>query len=503
MLGFVIEDSSSYVAVDLGAGSGRVILGRFGKEKLELEELHRFPNPIRRCAGHERWDTAALFAEIVQALAGLPDRGRGVASVGVDTWAVDYGLFDGGGRLLEEPICYRDERTRGVAERVFEIAPRDEVFARTGIATQPFNTIFQLFAHVHGGGWPREAERFLMMPDVFHYFLCGRMAGERTNASTTQLLALDSGDWDRELCRRLDLPDAILPPLVEAGTRLGTLAQELAQRLGLPRIDVVAPATHDTASAVAGTPLEDGWAYISSGTWSLVGIETAAPIASEEALAENFTNERGLEGSFRFLKNVMGLWILEECIRAWRKSGRELSVDEISRGMTSAPAFAGFVFPDDPRFYHPADMTQAVRGYLQETGQQAPAKPLALARIVLESLALRCASVLRRVEKLAGRKLLGVRIVGGGSRNDFLNQSIADATGLEVRAGPAEATAIGNLLAQAIAGGRFAGLREGREFLASTLPSKRFLPKDREAWRKSEAVYARCTGDGGHGRGRR
>jgi rhamnulokinase len=480
--------------VDLGAGSGRVILGRFGKEKLELEELHRFPNRVARSGGHERWNSAALFAEIVDGLAKLPDGGRGVASIGVDTWAVDYGLFDGAGRLLEEPICYRDDRTRGLPEKVFEIVSRAEIFARTGIASQPFNTLFQLFAHRNDGSWPREAERLLMMPDLLHYFLCGRMAGERTNASTTQMLSLDSGEWDRELCSRLDLPDSILPPVVAPGTLLGELSPDLARRLNLPPIGIVAPATHDTGSAVAATPLEEGWAYISSGTWSLVGVETSSPIVTEKALAENFTNERGLGGSFRFLKNVMGLWILEECARAWRKS-RELSSEEIARGVASAPAFAGFLFPDDPRFFHPTDMAQAVRGSLQETGQQAAAEPFGLARVVLESLALRCGSVLASVERHTGRILCGIRVVGGGSRNEFLNQAIADATGLEVLAGPAESTAIGNLLAQAITGGRFADLSKGREFLASALPSKRFLPKDREAWKTAAAEYARCTGD--------
>jgi rhamnulokinase len=385
-----------------------------------------------------------------------------------------------------------------VQERVFEVVSREEIFARTGIATQPFNTIFQLFAHRNGGSWPGGAERLLMMPDIFHSFLCEAMVGERTNASTTQMLALDSGEWDRELCRRLDLPDSILPPVVAPGTRLGKLSPELARRLGLPPIDIVAPATHDTGSAVAGTPLEDGWAYISSGTWSLVGIETSSPIVTAEALAENFTNERGFGGSFRFLKNVTGLWILEECARAWRK-GRELSSEEIASGVASAPPFAGFLFPDDPRFFHSTDMTQAVRGYLQETAQLAAAEPFGLARVVLESLALRCASVLARVESLTGRILRGIRVVGGGSRNEFLNQAIADATDLEVLAGPAEATAVGNVLVQAIAGGRFADLSEGREFLASALPSKRFLPKDREAWKKAKEIYARYTGDGVRG----
>jgi len=493
----VKQDSRSYVAVDLGAGSGRVILGRFGKERLELEELHRFPNPVARSGGRERWNTAALFAEIVDGLAKLPEHRRRVASIGVDTWAVDYGLFDGAGRLLEEPICYRDERTLGAPEKVFEIVSCEEIFARTGIATQPFNTLFQLFTHRSDGSWPGAAQRLLMIPDILHYFLCGRMAGERTNASTTQMLAMDSGDWDRELCRRLDLPESILPPVVSPGTVLGDLSQELARRLDLPPIDIVAPATHDTGSAVAGTPLEEGWAYISSGTWSLVGVETVSPIVTGQALAENFTNERGFGGSFRFLKNVMGLWILEECLRAWRKTGSAFSSEEVSRGVLSAPPFAGFVFPDDPRFFHPTDMPQALRGWLEETGQPAPREPFALARIVLESLALRCASVLASVERLTGRVARGIRVVGGGSRNEFLNQAIADATGLEVLAGPAEAAAVGNLLAQAIVGGRFVDLSEGRAFLASTVPAKRFLPKDREVWKKAQAAFAEWTGDDG------
>ncbi|HYT33157.1 MAG TPA: FGGY-family carbohydrate kinase, partial [Thermoanaerobaculia bacterium] len=313
--------------------------------------------------------------------------------------------------------------------------------------------------------------------------------------STTQMLAIESGDWDRELCRRLDLPESIMPPVVSPGTVLGDLSPELARRLDLPRIGVVAPATHDTGSAVAGTPLEEGWAYISSGTWSLVGVETPSPIVTEQALAENFTNERGFGGSFRFLKNVMGLWIFEGCLRVWRRAGREFSPERVAGGVESAPAFAGFVFPDDQRFFHPTDMVRAVRGYLEETGQVAPAEPFALARIVLESLALRCASVLASVGRLTGRIARGIRVVGGGSRNEFLNQAIADATGLEVLAGPAEATAVGNLLAQAIVGGRFANLLEGRAFLASAVPAKSFLPRDREAWKKAQAAYARCTGD--------
>jgi rhamnulokinase len=338
------------------------------------------------------------------------------------------------------------------------------------------NTLFQLHAHVHSGAWPRNAVRLLTMPDLFHHVLCGSDVGEYTHATTTQMVRHDTKDWDRELCRRVGIPASILPKLVPPGTRLGKLRGEVTRATGLD-CEVVAPASHDTASAVAATPLSDRTAYVSSGTWSLVGVELPAPLVNDETLKENCTNEGGVDGTTRFLKNVTGLWILEGCRRSWEQGGRPLSWEELDAAIARAPAWTGVIAPDDPAFFNPPDMAAAVRDFLVRTGQPAPEEPGVLARIVLESLALRCAEVLGTIARLADRRLRAVRVIGGGSRNDFLNQALADVTDLEILAGPAEATAIGNLLVQAVAAGRFRDLAAGRAYVAQMLPAKRFYSR--------------------------
>ena len=485
-------DAKSFVAVDLGASCGRIVRGRFAEEHFEFDEVHRFPNEMQREPGSAtlRWSTRELFAQIREGLnrigrsalsGGSDPRDVKVKSLGVDTWGVDYGLFDGNGRLLEEPIAYRDPRTDGIAERVFEIVSREEIYRATGIQTLPINTLFQLYAHVHGANWPAGAARLLTMPDLFHQLLCGSDSGEYTHATTTQLIRLETRDWDRDLCRRLGIPASILPRLVLPGSSLAPLRPELQRETGLEGCEVVAVATHDTASAVAGTPLSDGVAFISSGSWSLVGVELPEPIVTPESLRENFTNEGGVGGTIRFLKNVTGMWILEGCKKAWREAGngagRDLSWDELEREIARAPAWAGVIAPDDPLFFNPVDMHAAVRQFLRETQQPAPEKPGAIARLVLESLALRYADVVETMVQLTGRPLTALRIFGGGSKHDFLNQATADLTGLEVLAGPAEATAIGNLLVQAVAAGRFRDLAEGRAYVAHMLPAKHFVPR--------------------------
>jgi len=466
----------SFVAVDLGATSGRVIRGRFGNDRFEFEEVRRFPNEMERDGETLRWSTRHLFGEICEALRRIAvgqEGGATVASVGVDTWGVDYGLFDGAGALIEEPVAYRDARTEGAFERVFPRIPREEIYRATAIQMMPINTLFQLEAHVHSKRWPRNVTRLLTMPDVFHHLLCGSDVAEFTHASTTQMVRHDTREWDRDLCRRLGIPASILPPIVAPGTRLGRLKPEIVRATGLD-CDVVAPAAHDTASAVAATPLSERTAYVSSGTWSLVGVELDAPLVNDDTLRENFTNEGGVAGTTRFLKNVTGVWILEGCRKSFEARGRALSWDELEQAIARAPAWAGAIAPDDPSFFHPTDMAEAVRDVLQRTGQPAPDDPGALARIVLESLALRCSHVLGTVARLTGRSLSAVRIIGGGSKNDFLSQATADATDLAILAGPAEATAIGNLLIQAVTAGRFQNLAEGRAYVAQMLPARRF-----------------------------
>jgi rhamnulokinase len=488
-----------HVAIDLGAGSGRAFLGRVDDAGLALEELHRFTYGPRPSAGHLRWDMTALHGGLVAGLAAARERAaasrRPVVSIGVDAWGVDYGLIDAGGALVEEPIAYRDPRTEGVMDAVLTRVPRAEIFSRTGIQFMPINTIYQLAAHVRDG-LAANAAGVLLMPDLCHLFLSGSRSGEYTDASTTQLLNATTRQWDDALFAQLGLPRALMPALVDPGADLGALRPALVADVGGSPggdpIRVIAPATHDTASAVVGTPLTPGWAYISSGTWSLVGVERATPLLSGEAEAANFTNEGGAGGTIRFLKNVMGLWILEACRKEWAAAGRAVDYETllVEAGRLETPP--SLVHPDDPRFFNPRSMLGALNDFLHESGQPAPDAPAAVARVVLDSLALRYASVLQTLQSLAGERVLGVHVVGGGSRNTYLNQATADAIGLPVLAGPVEATALGNLAVQAIAMGHLGSLAEAREVIARTGDLQPMAPRpDRaSAWSEARARYA-------------
>ncbi|HVR69656.1 MAG TPA: rhamnulokinase family protein [Vicinamibacteria bacterium] len=467
------------VAIDLGAGSGRAMLGRLGEDGLLLREVHRFRyEPLER-DGHLRWDLDLVLEGVAQGLAAAAaaarDLGGRVHSMGVDSWAVDYALFDAEGALCEQPVCYRDARAE-VMEDVFRLVPRDEIFARTGIQLLPFNTVFQLFARVREG-LPAAATRLLMIPDALHFRLTGVPAGERTNASTTQLLNAVTGDWDGDLFRRLRLPLALMPEVRAAGTRLGPLLPSLQEELGLAGTAVIAPATHDTGSAVAGTPLREGWAYISSGTWSLVGVELPAPLITPAVAAANFTNEAGAFGTTRFLKNVMGLWILESCRKEWPPR----PYDELLADVARVPSPVGRIDPDHPRFFNPPSMVREVAGALAEAGHAVPSDPVRLAKVVLDSLAARYAEVVRAIESLTGRRVEGIHVVGGGSRNTYLNQATADAAGRPVRAGPVEATTAGNLAVQAVADGEVASLAEGRRRIAAGAEIRAYEPGRRSA----------------------
>jgi rhamnulokinase len=470
---------SHYLAFDLGAGSGRAMLGRVSEEGLELAELHRFHYPPETRDGHLRWP----FGRILDGIEAGLRRARGAAggpieSLGVCSWGVDYGLVDEGGRLLEDPITYRDHRTDGVRERVLQQVKQAEIFERTGIQFLQFNTLFQLHAHVRAG-LPAGARRLLMIPDLCHHALCGSLSGEYTNASTTQLLDLRTRGWADDLIARLGLPRELMPELVEPGTPLGALGPRFSPALGPGPIPVVAPATHDTASAVAGAPLLPGWAYISSGTWSLVGIERQAPLVGEAVARANFTNEGGAYGTIRFLKNVMGLWILESCRREWEATGFAVALEPLLEAAAALDRGPGVVFPDDPRFFSPASMTAELQSALEASGQRAPDQPAQLTRVILDSLALRYASVVATIESLAGEPVPGVHVVGGGCRNDYLNQATADAAGRPVVSGPVEATATGNVLLQAIAAGRLDSLAEGRSLVALRAELRRFEPRKR------------------------
>ncbi|HKX84466.1 MAG TPA: rhamnulokinase family protein [Pyrinomonadaceae bacterium] len=489
-----------YIAVDLGAGSGRVFVVGVDPGELLLEETHRFQYPPIEESGHLRWDFGRILAETKHGLwkAGVRARelGRSVRSIGIDSWAVDYGLLDANGELIANPICYRDRRTKGAMKRVFAKVPRSEIFERTGIQFLNFNTLLQLYSE---GGDLEKAERLLLLPDLMNFFLTGKTVAEYTNATTTQMLNAATGDWDFDLLERLDLPSQILPGTIHAGTDLGFLKSKTANELSLPDVRVTAVATHDTASAVAGAPLSQNWAYLSSGTWSLIGVENDSATINDEVAYHNFTNEGGVYGTIRFLKNVMGLWIFESCRKEWKARGIDVEYDSILREVEAAEDFKTFIFPDDDRLLNPLNMIEMIGQQLLETDQKFNETPAAISKIIFDSLAFRYASVLRRIESLTSQELKGVQILGGGGRNRYLNQMTANASGLPIRVGLTEATVVGNVLVQAISAGRFSSLSEARKHVAENLEFEEFSPQRSvdldEAKSRYAAIEARFISD--------
>ena len=489
--------SDSYIAIDLGATSGRVILGTISDQDITLETIHRFPNVFRQKDGHDRWDLNGLWAEILKGLGIVGQRcadGKiNLRSIGADSWGVDFGLFDKSGKILGDPVAYRDNRTQGMMEKVFQIIPSGELYHITGIQFMPFNTIFQLYAQVKSGEWPERADRLLMVPDIIHYFLCGEMAGEYTNASTTQLLNVSTKEWEKTLSCKLGIKHDMLPRICSAGNILGVVKEVVRDETKLPSIPVVQPATHDTGSAVVGTPLNEGWAFISSGTWSLIGIESSEPFTGPKPFQLNFTNEGGAYGTIRFLKNVTGLWILESCRKEWQAQGDCLEYGELVRQMSLLPFLPAYLNPDHPSFLNPPSMVETIREFLVRTGQRAQWNQVELSAIILQSLALKYAGVIREIEEITGSPVKGVHIVGGGSQNAFLNQLTADACGLNVLAGPAEATALGNVLVQAIADGRFKDISEARSFVRGSLSLISYSPRDRKPYPGRIAEFKRIA----------
>lgn len=481
-----------HLAIDLGAGSGRALLGRVTGEEVVLQEVHRFHYRPSSADGSLRWNMELILQGVKDGLGeacrAAATVGGAVETVGVDSWGVDYGLLDAGGRLVEDPFCYRDHRTDGAMERVLRHVPREWIFQRTGLQFLQFNTLFQLHVHLREG-LPAGARRLLMIPDLCHHALCGATVGEYTNASTTQLLDVRTRTWADDLFSRLELPLDLMPEIVPPGTDLGELRPALQKEHGLGSVRVLAPATHDTASAVAGTPLRPGWAYVSSGTWSLVGVERDAPLVTEGAARANFTNEGGVCGTIRFLKNVMGLWILDSCRMEWAAIGRGGELGELLEAVGRLDGEGGLVYPDHPRFFSPASMTAELQGALAESGQEATDEPARLAKVVLDSLALRHASVVRMIEEVTGVPVPGIHIVGGGCRNEYLNQATADAAGRTVLAGPGEATAVGNLLLQAIASGGLGSLAEARRRVDQAVRPRRFEPRGGRRWREAAQRY--------------
>ncbi|MFE1903009.1 rhamnulokinase family protein [Streptomyces gardneri] len=483
-----------FAAVDLGAGSGRVMLGRVGPGILDLTEAHRFPNIPVRLPDGLRWDVLGLYRGVLDGLRAAA-RAGGVASVGVDTWGVDYGLLDADGALLGAPFHYRDPRTDGAAEAVWARVGRAEMYRVTGLQHLPFNTVFQLAAAA-GSAQLKSARTLLLMPDLMVHWLTGTVGAEETNASTTGLFDARAGSWSKDVLDRLGMDPGLLPPLRAPGEPAGELLPHVAEFTGLDaRTPVTTVASHDTASAVVAVPATTpDFAYLSCGTWSLAGLELDAPVLTEESRAADFTNERGVDGTIRFLRNIMGLWLLEECRRSWAAQGRGPAADlpELLALADRAEPFAALVDPDAPEFLAPGDMPARIRAHCRGTGQRAPESPGAVVRCVLESLALAHRRTLRQAAELAGREITRIHLVGGGARNELLCRLTADATGLPVVAGPVEATALGNVLVQARAAGLVGDLPSTRRLVSATQPLRHYVPRKDPAGRAAwDAAAAR------------
>jgi len=489
-----------FLALDLGAESGRGVLGKFDGEKLRLSDAHRFSNGPVPVLGSMYWDALRLFEEMTEAVSRAADQaGDSLVGMGVDTWGVDFGLLGPGDVLLQNPYHYRDERTVGMVDEVCAVVPRDEVFGYTGIQFMELNTLFQLYAMAKVESpllnW---AETLLMMPDLFNFWFTGEKVSEFSIATTSQMYDPRQGDWSRELLERLGIPTHFLTDIVDAGTKLGPLLPAIAEVTGASGLTVVAPAGHDTGSAVAAVPAElPNTAYISSGTWSLMGTEITEPIINEQALEYNFTNEGGVCGTFRFLKNIMGLWLVQESRREWQREGMDLSYDEITKLASEAPAFGPLVEPDDASFLRPGNMPGRIADFCTKTGQAPPESRGAIARCALESLALKYRWVFEKLEELEGQRLDAVHIVGGGTQNELLNQFAANAINRPVITGPIEATAIGNILTQAMALGHIASLDEARQVVRSSFEMKTYEPQDTDAWEEAYERYLDFAAAGG------
>jgi rhamnulokinase len=469
-----------FLAFDLGAESGRAMLGRLRAGVLDVSEIHRFVNEPVRQNGSLHWDVLRIWLEMKQSM----ERAAGttIESVGVDAWGCDYALVGEQGVLLQNPYHYRDKRTDGIMEAVFERVSADEIYAVTGIQFLPFNTLYQLYAACRTT--PRlidAATSFGTIPDLLNYWLTGELTAEFTNATTTQFIDARTRSWATDLLQALDVPTRILPQVVEPGTVVGSIGIDAHPSLQGTR--VVAPACHDTGSAVAAVFADGHRAFLSSGTWSLLGTELDAPVITPRARELNFTNEGGVDGTTRLLKNIAGLWLLQACRRNWAEQGFHFAYEELlALAGESRPAFRSLFDPDHPTFLHPRSMVAAIAHYCRETGQPEPEGPPSYARAILESLAFKYRVVLESMEELTGTAITEIRIVGGGSRNRLLNQFTADATGRAVVAGPVEASALGNIAMQMVATKAVASLSEARRIIEHSFPIERFEPVAPEAW---------------------
>jgi len=488
-----MAQNANYIAVDLGAESGRVMLGRVADGKLSLEQMHRFANGPIQEQDSLRWDFDRLMTEIKTGI-GMAARKADspVKGIGVDTWGVDFGLLGADGRLLEKPYHYRDSRTNGMMDKAFAKMPKREVYENTGIQFMQLNSLYQLLAmRLTNPDTLAKADKLLFMADLFSYFLCGRPFGEYTLASTSQMMDMKTGRWSKAIFKELSLPLEIMPHVTRPGTVVGELTPEVAKEIGCGRIPLIAIGSHDTASAVLGVPGQgDRWAYLSSGTWSLMGVEIPQAIINDKTFAYEFTNEGGVENTIRLLKNIMGLWLVQECKRQWQREGQDLSYGELTTMASRAQPFFGYVDCDNSDFLAPGDMPARINKCLSDTGQKPTQDKGQMVRLVLESLALKYRTVLSAIEDVTGISIETLHIVGGGIQNELLCQFTADATGRKVVAGPVEATASGNILMPAKAAGQLKSIEEARQVVRNSFEMKEYQPQNVGLWGQQYRRFA-------------
>ncbi len=473
----------TYAAIDLGAESGRVVKGILADGRLRLEEINRFKNGMVPINGHDHWNLVRLYEAMIDAFKICAQSDVPIESIGVDSWGVDFALLAEDESLMGLPVAYRDSRTDGMMEKLFEKMPKEKVYEKTGIQFMKFNSIYQLFSlSQNKKPFLPLVKDFLMVPDYFHFLFTGKKTNEYTNASTTQLLNIKTGTWDKELLDVIGVPKTMFKNLISPGTVIGPLTKQLQGITGLGPVPVVAPGTHDTASAVAAVPAEGRqWAYISSGTWSLMGIEADKPMSTKKAYGYNFTNEGGVFNTIRFLKNIMGLWLVQRCRAAF---DREIDYAALTQMAAESPAFVSLIDPDCDAFLNPASMTDAIDDFCRQTGQQAPASEGAYIRCCLESLAMQYRLVLQMLSDVYETAFDKIHIVGGGTQNKLLNQFTADATGATVITGPIEATVIGNIIMQAIGLGHIKDLAEGRQIIRNSFDIETYAPRQANQWDK-------------------
>lgn len=487
--------TQNFLAFDIGATSGRAVLGTLEDLRFEMREINRFPNLLLELHGKYYWNIFQLYKDIKESLAICAGEGLEIDSIGIDTWGVDFGYLAADGSLLDLPRAYRDPYTEGAPAQYFERIPRQELYRLTGIQIMNFNSLFQLFrAKQEDFGLIEKADRILFMPDLLSYLLTGKMVCEYTDASTSQLLNPRTKEFEPSLFEAAGVSPSLVRPVVMPGTRIGELTDALAEETGLGKIPVIAVAGHDTASAVAAVPSPDReFAYLSSGTWSLMGIETEAPIITEASYHHNFTNEGGIEGTTRFLKNIPGMWLLEQCLKEWEQAGRCYSYPVVVQMAYHGYPFFSLIDVDDPRFVNPPSMTKAIAAYCSGSGQSVPVQDVDFIRCIFESLAFRYKEVLALLADMAPFPIRRLHVIGGGARNKLLNQFIANATQLPVVAGPAEASAVGNCMIQACAAGSVADRWEMRCLINDLTSPITFHPHDSDVWEAAYKHYQSVT----------